>query len=265
MIVFNKNKFSGKTVTVTYCETSENHVGMEKIGSIAQRGFSIDELKRTYNMFSGLTTTHLVNLNDYLPAGIEVTEARLLIIRNGVNVLLNNVGKTVDDMFNEQFTFQWDSKYYDVRRSSVLNKHARYNVCYNDFSQEPDYENKKGKVINFNQVQCTNYIRQCLPVILGDHAKDLVAEGNLYYDVSKCGIGFHGDTERRKVVGVRLGESIPMHFQWYLVSERVGTMFQTMLQHGDLYVMSDKAVGNDWKKRSIYTLRHAAGCTKYTS
>ena len=29
--------------------------------------------------------------------------------------------------------------------------------------------------------------------------------------------------------------------------------------------MSEKAVGSDWKKRIIYTLRHAAGCNKYLS
>lgn len=26
-----------------------------------------------------------------------------------------------------------------------------------------------------------------------------------------------------------------------------------------MYVMSEKAVGTDWKRSSIYTLRHAAG------
>lgn len=30
-----------------------------------------------------------------------------------------------------------------------------------------------------------------------------------------------------------------------------------------MYIMSEKATGYDWKKRSIYTLRHAAGCKKY--
>lgn len=28
--------------------------------------------------------------------------------------------------------------------------------------------------------------------------------------------------------------------------------------------MSEKAVGFDWKKSSIFTLRHATGCDKYT-
>ena len=27
--------------------------------------------------------------------------------------------------------------------------------------------------------------------------------------------------------------------------------------------MSEKAVGTDWKKKKIWTLRHAAGCNKF--
>lgn len=30
-----------------------------------------------------------------------------------------------------------------------------------------------------------------------------------------------------------------------------------------MYIMSEKAVGYDWKKRKIPTLRHAAGADKY--
>jgi len=36
-----------------------------------------------------------------------------------------------------------------------------------------------------------------------------------------------------------------------------------MLNDGDMYIMSDKAVGFDWKKRNTKTLRHAAGCAKF--
>jgi hypothetical protein len=35
------------------------------------------------------------------------------------------------------------------------------------------------------------------------------------------------------------------------------------LHSGDLYVMSEKAVGTDVKKKKIATLRHAAGASKY--
>lgn len=31
-----------------------------------------------------------------------------------------------------------------------------------------------------------------------------------------------------------------------------------------MYVMSEKAVGTDWKMSKIPTLRHATGCKKFT-
>jgi hypothetical protein len=37
----------------------------------------------------------------------------------------------------------------------------------------------------------------------------------MYYDNSKCGIGFHGDGERRKVIALRLGDSLPICYQWF--------------------------------------------------
>ena len=35
------------------------------------------------------------------------------------------------------------------------------------------------------------------------------------------------------------------------------------LEHGDLYVMSEKATGFDWKRSSFPTLRHCAGANCY--
>lgn len=91
------------------------------------------------------------------------------------------------------------------------------------------------------------------------------AEGNYYYDTKKTGIGFHGDSERCIVVAARLCESIPLVYNWFHNSEAIGSRVELNINHGDIYVMSEKAVGTDWKKKSIYTLRHAAGCSKFTS
>ncbi|SPN79689.1 2OG-Fe(II) oxygenase, partial [Brazilian cedratvirus IHUMI] len=42
-----------------------------------------------------------------------------------------------------------------------------------------------------------------------------------YYDVNKCYIGFHGDSERRKVIGLRLGETMPLYFAWWYQGRRI--------------------------------------------
>ena len=46
---------------------------------------------------------------------------------------------------------------------------------------------------------------EILPLIIPEKCTNMVAEGNYYYDLKKCGIGFHGDAERKKVVAIRVG------------------------------------------------------------
>ena len=68
--------------------------------------------------------------------------------------------------------------------------------------------------------------------------------------------------ERKIVVAIRLGASFPLWFNWYQNSERIGTTAKYTINHGNIYVMSEKATGNDGRRRTIKTLRHAAGYEK---
>ena len=75
-------------------------------------------------------------------------------------------------------------------------------------------------------------------------------------------MSFAGDLERKLVAGVRLGpgaEGMPLKFVWYKDGKPIGSEGHIILNSGDIYVMSEKAVGFDWKRRTIPTLRHAAG------
>ena len=144
-----------------------------------------------------------------------------------------------------------------------MNKVARHNLCFADAAQEPDYANGRGRVVDFASVPLTAVVRAALPRFFGPKTVDLFAEGNYYYNAAKCGIGFHGDSERRIVVALRLGASIPLHFQWFASGSPVGRRIALALSHADVYAMCEKAVGTDWKRRIVPTLRHAAGAQKY--
>ena len=71
--------------------------------------------------------------------------------------------------------------------------------------------------------------------------------------------------ERKIVIAIRLGDNMPLKYRWYRNGDKIGDAVELMLGHGDIYFMSEKATGYDWKKQSIYTLRHAAGAAKYTT
>ena len=145
----------------------------------------------------------------------------------------------------------------------VVQKHARHNLCFAEDAQEPDYASGKGRVVAFGDLPGLSKVRQSLPLFFGMKGEQMVCEGNRYYDISKTGIGYHGDAERRKVIAVRLGANFPLQYQWFREGEPIGLPIRLNLHHGDVYVMSQKAAGTDWKKKKDFTLRHAAGADKY--
>lgn len=267
-----------QAITITYGEVAENHIGQQKIGESSQGnvtsgliGSQLTEIQRKFQEMGA--TTELVDLCEYV-RGTEIENdpnlkmASVLIIRDGASALLSEIGLSSGDMYSEQFELPKDSKFYSAKHGRVVNKNARHNLCFDDVGQEPDYESKKGTIVPFDDVQCTEYIREKIVELIDSPDTKvtdgvLKAEGNYYYNPSKCGIGFHGDAERKIVVAVRLGVSIPLHYQWFFKGNPVGERCKLDLQHGDMYFMSDKAVGNDWKRRIIPTLRHAAGAESY--
>lgn len=252
------------TITLTIGDRAENHTGMQMIGRAIPKGYSPKDLRRlSKHLAKSGIKSKIVDLRQ--ASGLEdidqLEEATVLVIRRGVDKIL---GKgSADKMWEEIHPQKHDKKMWNQKFGAITNKKARWNLCISDHSQKPDYLNKKGRVIAWKKLPISKSLRDAVAGMPGG-IPDLVGETNYYYDLKKCGIGFHGDTERRVVIGVRLGESMNMVWQWYHQSRPVGSlMVIEELRHGDMYIMSEKALGFDWKKRSIYTLRHAAGADKY--
>lgn len=263
-IIYHKNIKKMSTITITFGEQVENNVGMQKIGELGQRGLSYKELKHAKAKFKELGyNVKLFRLNDLLPEEDrdKAEKAYILIVKNGVQAFLEEK-ESVDDLLKEQKELNWDRM--ALMRGQVVNKHARYNLCYDEEEQDPDYKAGKGRVIKFDDIPLTKKIKSGLGDFFGDIASDLKAEGNYYFDAKSCGIGYHGDAERKIVIAIRLGETIPICYQWFHNKIVVGEKKMYAIEHGDLYAMSEKATGFDWMRPTKYTLRHAAGCKKYT-
>lgn len=183
-------------ITITFGDQAENHVGMEKLGKMAAEGFSLAELKEARAKFEERgAVCELLDLRDALcetEHEARAPEAAVLIVRGGANVLLEKGGKSAKDMYEEQNKLGWDTKFYNTRPKKTQNKRARYNLCFSTFDQAADFDRGKGTVVSFDRLPCLSLVRNSLPDFLGAKAKGLVAEGNKYYDVTKCGIGYHG-------------------------------------------------------------------------
>lgn len=245
-------------VTVTFGDCAENHVGMQKLGKLSLEGMNLSDIEKTRSIFEKegfkcekIDLVKAANISHIKPLA---QEAEVLIIRNAYKAFLGDV--SLEELNKEVLAHDWDKHAW--MKGRVVNKKARYNLIFSEESQEPDYENKKGRVIKYEDVPNIKKIREKLPDFFGEKANKLHAEGNYYYDMKNTYIGFHGDAERKIVVAMRLGTvSMPFHYQWFQKGYPIGNRIILDLKPGDFYVMSEKAVGTDWLKKIIPTLRHA--------
>ena len=114
---------------------------------------------------------------------------------------------SADHLLNEQNRLVPDKMYLDKKTKKIQKKHARYNLSFADFGQKEDLERGLQSIIPFNQVLLLKYLRKNLPF-----GSRLPCAANFYFDISKCGVSFHGDLRSKNVIGVRLGAEAPLHF-----------------------------------------------------
>jgi len=117
-------------ITLTFRDFEENHVGMEKIGKKAPRSLYVKDLLTTKKLFEDKNVKcEYIDLNASIKGVKELKnksrkKAGVLVIRKGVKTILGS-RENADRLWKEQLSLDWDAKYYDTRRSKVLNKNAR--------------------------------------------------------------------------------------------------------------------------------------------
>lgn len=249
----------GSWRTLTFGERAENHPGMQKLGTVLDRGISVARLREIKDeLHSKNIPCKLKDLSVLIPGA---PEAMVLVVR--VDDLMQDEKSILADLLAELCRMPIDKMHLDTtyhkKVPTVVNSISRYNCTIGDEDQAPDIANGKGTVNNFKHYKAIAKLRLVLTDLL--RVPKLYGEVNDYYDPLMCGINFHGDQERRVVIGGRFGSAsdVPLLFQWYKRGVAVGSQGRIPLNSGDLYIMSEKAVGFDCGNWDTLTLKHAAG------
>ena len=260
-----KTNMNYKATVFTFSECVESDQSVPAYGTKGP-GLTGEDLKKIREKTHGT----IYNLKDYYT---DAPDAYVLHVptkegRRNTNMktLSDALWKEVNQMGKEDMDTQaWF-------RGKLLNKNARWNFNVTDIEQKGDMSQKIMTLYKFDRFPPLETMRNTLSDI-GDltgikRMKNLYAEANVYHKKG-CGIGWHGDKERGIVIGWNLGESRYIHWNMYHRSIPRGKPFRIKLNHGDMYMMCQKAGGADWKKSSLKTYRHMAGdeswCNKQES
>ena len=260
-----------KFATLTIGDVGENHVDMEQIGQAATHGYCMEMMSYLKAQLEALgAKCEAVSLNEGLVGSQYEGKgdlAQVLVVRGGVNAILQDPdgADKLEREIDKDATM--DSRIWSRKHKRVVNKTARWNNCFGPRGQKADIANKKGTIVAYEEVPLLKQIVDWfydmeVAFYKKEDAVSMIAEGNYYYDET-CGIGAHGDTERWKAIGIRLGLCAPLGYRWRLRGKGVGKKMLFKFEHGDMYIMSEKAVGRFWKHRATLQLVHAAGAEKY--
>ncbi len=266
-----------RLVTATYADCGENEPGMEQIGAMGgeEIAHSVADLESMHTeliekgvdacvyKFHELGQAHM-------PMGLTpLPEAAVLVIKRHDSLVTADDVRTIEKAL-------WQTPIDTMalmgrgENRSVKNKIARHNNCMTDAAVRPpsiaskeDYSDGKGSVVDLQTIPEMAALRDKLSKLV---KRDLpVVENNFYYEIgAKCGIGWHGDKERRVTVLQRFGkasEEMDLKFQWFCNYQATGPIFQFHLKSGDIVVMSKLANGKCWDDppRNRWTMRHATG------
>lgn len=221
-------------------------------GSVASRGFSPEHLREVASKLREQNIeAEIVALTPHCGRA-DAEEACVLIIRGYDPSLADDSLRQVQQLSYDTFTYM---------HGAVKQAHSRHMVYAAADGREAQPDNGLHTVVPWSDLEVLNRARKWVTEVLG--TADVQSACVLKYpDIRRCGIRWHGDGERRQTILYRLGENSirsPLHLQWYLQGNPISEPITIQLGHGDFCVSSAKAVGTDWKKRSIPTLRHATG------
>jgi alkylated DNA repair dioxygenase AlkB len=262
---------------LTFSCFAEGHVGMK----IEKNQIAKDGKNRALTYYDLVALYEKYSLEWYGPRFFTLRKEKdskeptacVVVIRDGMRML----GVDKDKLLKQiQEIPGVDKQMLNTRQNKVQTKWKRHNFNIGDKSISADIANGQSTLYDFNSTFLTEAkkLRDAFTK-MGKENKletmtDLLAEANVYYaDEYKknnyCGIGYHGDAERPNspVIGCNVGAERYLSFRSFYKSRYYGDEKRIKLNHGDIYFMSEHAVGVNWKKSAQVVYRHRAGSLKF--
>jgi hypothetical protein len=186
-------------VSLTFANRGENEVGMQIIGVPASKLVTMEMMQAAKLQWDmGADSSDQV----HAPGEAELYDlsgmvegapygAGVLVLRGFAQRLL---GDDAPAQIEHELQMQAESGKVDTKalmRGEVKNKVARHNNVMADFDQAPDHASGRGTVVNMRDYPFIDALAAQAAVWM-QQDNPLICEQNRYYDVTSCGIGWHG-------------------------------------------------------------------------
>ena len=220
-------------------------------GVVAAEGFSTDHLRACCALLQtqGLRA-RIVELNPLCP--VPARDACVLVVRDPNPQRTAACLEAVKGIQYDNFTFAY---------GKILTAHSRHLVFAGATPRVGDRDKGLHTILPWAGLPPLESARQWITAQLA--TTEIQAACILKYpSIETGGLSWHGDGERKQTIVYRvdpISSKRPLWFRWYHKSLPIGEPVAVHLEAGDFCIASEVAVGTDFKKRSLPTVRHATG------
>ena len=224
----------------TLSPTAEHHAGMQISGNPDHVPIPASTASSVASWFES---------QGYIAMNVDLSDATGVPVDGGVLHVKNGASRLCDvnRMWATFIGLPKDTQYLD-RGGKIRNKHKRSNVNVGEHAESADIASGVGTTVAFSSAPEVSKLLRGLTQFGGGLEQIEVAEGNFYHTPVQCGIGLHGDSERKFAVGVSMGSTRYLEFQSFVHGFPSGPAVRLTLEHGDLYIMYGKGCGYDWDR-----------------
>lgn len=259
----NLTQCSYPSITISLSESVSHGNDMWRIGSKANRGFTNEDIMRVYRSLPE-GSCELVNLKDFLPKTLyDIPDAFILIIRNQLKEKADRIYNPMISIEgnNEQGVItgvEWDSQRFSGNKivENTLNKKLLFLDIGEYYKYPFNQFERRGTIYNIRRLPELLDVTTSLSNLM---MIPFYVEGTNYYNTSECYTPLSQNKESKCQLNIHLGTSLPLHFRWYHLNMAVSDLKSIQINHGDIYLMNEIALGNVKESKTKLYLKHGMG------
>lgn len=264
-VVINDSHVPGSSIHLMFCDIANHGDKMQNVGLICDSGFTNENLS-LYQKNLGSDIATIYNVKDCLPRTLmEIPDCYVLVIKDYFEDYVDDLWETLMTNEASQGTkitgVNWDST--RIKDGKIINNNLGYKLIFTDLRGSWKYPfspyDNRGTVYNSNFLPSLSHIQTTLQAQLGYLP---VVDGTLYYNTDECFTPLHQVKDRKKLVGLGLGETVPLQFKWFHSNIPCSETMSIPIDHGDLYIISQAAAGIHKEKQTKLFLKYGVGNNK---
>lgn len=250
------------SIHLLFSDVASHGEKMEKIGLICDSGFTNENIITYYNNLNSENVC-IYNVKSVLPQTLyQIPDCYVLVMKGYFSEISDSLLTTLSTPESSSDSFitgvNWDTKRVTI--SGLSDNVLGYKLVFADLGHNWKYNfsqsENRGTIYNSSLIPSLNLMQSILQNEVGYLP---VVEATYYYNNQLCYTPLHKTNNRKKIVGLGLGSTIPLQFVWYHSKQRCSDSFSIPIEHGDLYIISEAAAGISKEKQTGLYLKYGIG------